>query len=645
MMNERQKTLTRILLTKKHEYLHIEHLARQLACSDKTVRNDLTQIEQEFQNNSQVHLVRKPGIGVFLEVDEDFRSTLFQQLFETETGTDSERLMEIAYQLLANEKPVTLKDFARKYYTNKAVITFDLEKISVWLQQFKLKLVSKQRIGSMIVGDELYKRNALAHLSQLSPTMSDSRNPVLDLFPMSEVAIVRKALLEMKQHFQLSLTDGGFESLLIHALVMISRIRQRAVITLPHTGNVVGSLPERESEMTEWFLHILREKLSISFTESERIYFSWHLMGSKKSEYSSTIVTDQESGSLAEQLTRDLIKKVQQLTMTHFTQDKLLQDGLVIHLSSVIHRMKFGFAITNPLLTEIKKLYPYMFRMILMALEDMNRIHKLNIQEDEAAYLLLHFQAAVERISEEKSVRQRVLIVCHLGVGMSNLLKAKVENQYKGIHILDTIGKMDVKCYLQEHTVDLIISTVPLESSVVPFVVVSPLLAKEDKAKIDQFLQAVKRKEMKTSNGNSQLIPLLKQGGMIPNIRLEHRFEVVELLANQLYGNDMVEKAFIHNALLRERDSATGIGGGIAIPHGQPDLVKQSSVALGVMHQQTEWGTEEVSVVFLLAIANEDKQFIKGVIQHISEISKQPELLCELSGTVSMEQVTTLLSK
>src|SRR5699024_12508705 len=97
------------------------------------------------------------------------------------TKTEEERLIEIAYHLLIQAKPVTLKEFEEKYFTNEADIKRDFEKINKWFAQFDLYIETRQRVGSIVIEEEFHKRIALAHLSELVSS-NQERNYVLDFF-------------------------------------------------------------------------------------------------------------------------------------------------------------------------------------------------------------------------------------------------------------------------------------------------------------------------------------------------------------------------------------------------------------------------------------------------------------------------------
>lgn len=638
-MNERQKKLLRVLLGNRDQFQSVGQLATALGCSEKTIRNDLKLIESILQSYPEARLVRKQGMGIYLAIAETERAQLFQTLFETDSKTAEKRVIEIAYQLLIRNKPSTLKQLAATHYTNSVIIKQDLDDIADWLKRFNLSIVSKQRIGSGISGAELDKRNALAHLSELVSPMME-RNDVLDLFPSYEVKAVRRLLKGLQSKYQIDFTAGGLESMLIHALIMIRRTRQQSPIILGKDQEVTRSTSAYQ--MTAWLLAQMEGQFQISFSESEKIYYTWHLVSSIKQTAQNTELSESEAYRC--EMVAQLNRKMQQLTMIPFENDHVLADGLFVHLHAVVHRIAYGLIIHNPLLSEIKNMYPYMFSMTVLALEDIRAQFKLDIPEDEAAYLVLHFQASIERLEKQQKLKKRILIVCHMGVGMSRLLQAKIEQQFTGIQVLDCIGKTEIEAFLTQHEVDFIISTVPLGSVFVPYVVVSPLLEARDKARLNQFLQSSESKQ-KTTKTNSTLLQLLDQQFIFLHVGLTHRYEVVEMMARALMEKGMVTAKFVHRALQRERSSATSIGGGIAIPHAHPETVKQSTIAVAVMERPLEWGNEKVSVVFLLAIANGEQKRTREVMQYISSISENPEMVHQLEQVEGSSEVLQILEE
>lgn len=67
---------------------------------------------------------------------------------------------------------------------------------------------------------------------------------------------------------------------------------------------------------------------------------------------------------------------------------------------------------------------------------------------------------------------------------------------------------------------------------------------------------------------------------------------------------------YIDNVMQRESLATTGIGFGIAIPHGKTDAVNRVSVAIGRLTEPLEWQSldgKKVQMIFLLAVPEKSK--------------------------------------
>ncbi len=640
-MNNRQQELLRILLVQEEGVLQIKDLSEKLDCAEKTVRNDLDKIEEFLLDYDSGRLIRKPGLGISIQIDKGERSKILQSLFSNEPKTNEERLIEVAYQLLTSNKPITLQHLSHRYYVPKATIKKDIETIAKWLGRFELELVSKQRLGNVVQGTELQKRNALAHLSGIIPFTSNEKNVVLDLFLPYEIMTVKNALEMMQRKFSIAFAEGALDSLVVHALIMVKRIRQREPIYV-QAAEKEQAQERIEFQYASWFFEQLESVFSLAFPEEEKVYFTWHLISSKRmgAERDYSVTNEEEVTSIVD----TLVAKISKLTLYQFDADVLLKNGLIFHLHSVINRVKYGFPITNPLLSNIKKMYPYMFNMVILAFEEIKKIYHLDIPEDEVAYIVLHFQASIERMENRKESKVKALIVCHMGIGMSRLLEAKIEQQYKNIEIVACIGKSDISSYLSVHQIDFIFSTVPLESEGKENVVISPLFSQEDKKKLSQFVNMIEQKGPKEDD--YQLFSTFIMEDLVCfGVQKDHRYEIVEMLATLLYENGYVTKEFIHSAVNRERKSSTAIGGGIAIPHGSQQQIHKSAIAIALLKEPLEWESERVSIVFMLAISKEYQGDIRKVIGKIASLSENPLLMEELSRAKNYQTFLQLLEK
>ena len=616
-MNRRQNELLRLLLVENNKAYFSQELAKLLGCSERTIRNDLTTITSELEGSADI--IRKPGAGIRIEVNDAERQRLLEGLFQVETGGEEELTMNIAYELLMSKKPVTLKILTEHYFISRQEVKSEIDKINEWLSYFGLSIVSKQKIGFLLDGSELTKRNALAHLPQLYSLHAEEDPSITRLFPSFEVEAVKKALSKLPELY----ADNALERLLVHMLIMTKRTKLGNTIRL--TDLEKETVKERQEY--QYAINVLEELepvFNLRYPDEEKLYFAWHLMSSKRR-------TPLEEDRLkTSQLVEMLTDKMTGLTSVNFRNDEVLYQGLSTHLQSVIHRIAYGLTVMNPLLKEIKRMYPYLVGMVILALEEIRAKYDIIVPEEEAAYIVLHFQAALERQQRVSHAKKKAIVVCHMGIGMSRLLQARLEQTESDLDIVDCIAKSDLNAYLETEKIDMIISTVEIETDHIPSVVVSPLLDEKDKERVSKLVTIVKS-DGALPSGESALQHFIDENSIFVNVDLEHPYEVIEMLANQLHDRGLVRREYAHTALLRERTSGTAIGSGVAIPHGNPAGILKSGIAVALLKRPLEWDGEWVSIVFLLAVAGEKEGLMKQLFRELSEVSEKPALVKRLT--------------
>lgn len=105
---------------------------------------------------------------------------------------------------------------------------------------------------------------------------------------------------------------------------------------------------------------------------------------------------------------------------------------------------------------------------------------------------------------------------------------------------------------------------------------------------------------------------VLKKENIIAGLSAQSKNEALEKLVQILYEGGYLEDkdAFLADVLHREEISTTGIGNGIAIPHGKSSAVKETTVAIGRLTSSLEWESVDdkpVELIVLLAVNDADK--------------------------------------
>jgi PTS system fructose-specific IIA component len=85
-----------------------------------------------------------------------------------------------------------------------------------------------------------------------------------------------------------------------------------------------------------------------------------------------------------------------------------------------------------------------------------------------------------------------------------------------------------------------------------------------------------------------------------------------ELIALVKKENKIVsEEKFLDCVLLREKEFSTGVGNGIAIPHGRSETVNEALVAFAKLNNRIDWNSiddELVDLIFLLGVPDKNTE-------------------------------------
>lgn len=136
---------------------------------------------------------------------------------------------------------------------------------------------------------------------------------------------------------------------------------------------------------------------------------------------------------------------------------------------------------------------------------------------------------------------------------------------------------------------------------------------------------------------------------IVLNLQASTKEEVIEKLAEVLFKNDKLisKEVYIKDVLEREKHCTTGIGSGIAIPHGKSNGVKQTSIAIGKLLEEIEWQAfdkKPVKMVFLLSVRKEDTEEMHlKTISNIATSLSEDETINRLLKATTTEEIIALL--
>ena len=141
---------------------------------------------------------------------------------------------------------------------------------------------------------------------------------------------------------------------------------------------------------------------------------------------------------------------------------------------------------------------------------------------------------------------------------------------------------------------------------------------------------------------NEQLIKL----NLESQTKIEVLSEMVDLLASS--GDIKDKDLFLDSVVDREAMGSTGIGNGVAIPHGRVDVAQNLVIAFGRSKQGVEFDSldkEPVYLFFMLAAPKQDVGAYLKALAELSRLLKEEEFRIALLDAESNRQVIDIISR
>ncbi|MFC3394140.1 BglG family transcription antiterminator [Brenneria rubrifaciens] len=505
-LTSRQNRLLKYLL-QHQEYVTVNNIAHYLDVSEKTVYRDMQFIEA-FLSVWNIYPDKKVGAGIMLTADDERRLTLLEQQIVVDDGdsdalTNNARRVKIASQLLSDTpRETSISKLSERYFISGASIVNDLKIIESWLRPLGLTLVRSQS-GTHIEGSENRVRQAMAwlinsvmHHKEPGPLSHSRLDPgsykaLINYFGEGDVSFVQSLLQEMERQLSYPLGELYYINIFTHTLIMMHRIAVgKALImneetTHQQVDNRIFSIAKKMVDKIE---HRVDNRLP-----SDEVWFIYQYI------ISSGIVMEERadnqpvrhpfSNGESRQITRALIQAFSDLINMDLGTDKLLHEGLLIHIKPLLNRLKYQIHIRNPLLEDIRQEFQDIYQMSRQAMNEVCEQFQLKtIADDEIGYLTIHFQAALER----QIAHKRILVVCSSGVGTSHLLKSRILRAFPDWIIVGVVSAGNMAAFCQQEDIELIISTIHLEEQKIPIVYVSAFFNDDDIKRVTEKVIANK---------------------------------------------------------------------------------------------------------------------------------------------------------
>lgn len=541
-ISARERQILETLLTETEE-LTVKDLADQIGVSSRTIHRDLKNVEDILEEYG-LGLQKKSGVGVQItgghEKIRELELFLFN-LSHTEYTPD-ERQTIILCELLESDGPVKLLGLANDLNVTIATVSADLTKLEERLQTFNLSLIRRRGYGVEIEGDESSKRRAMSNLiseyideaeilsmareniqkrsNQQINTISER---LLGLVDKRKLLIVERVVETIVQELPFTMADSAYIGLVVHLALAVERIQKGEGITIDPVY-LENQQPTKEYRIAEKMVNQLEQIFEISIPEAEIVYITMHLKGAKLRHDREYLVEDTSLQVAIK--TKNLIQHIEKQVGMDLSSNHSLFEGLVLHLKPAVYRIKQKMGINNPLLGKIKRDYADLFALVKQAVEQ--TFYEFNVPDEEIGYLVMHFGAAL--LGKKQLVNMKTLVVCSSGIGTSKMLATRLQQEFPELTDVQNVSVREFK-NMNPEDYQLVISTIPIPDIPSGYILVSPILTKEEIEKIRYFIN----EQMIVNGSGKQLaLDINRTVAKKTALKLKEEMETVRLYADTI---------------------------------------------------------------------------------------------------------------
>ncbi len=543
-------------LLEQKKPITIKKIASNFGVSERTVRYDLDTIE-DWLKERKIRLKKKSRVGVWIEGNEKCLGELKEQLnlplLYDHVYSFKERKKIILNTLFERQNPISIKELANRLNVSRTTIINDLNAIEEWLKRWDIKLLRKPNYGIKIICDEINWRKGVINyiyenvdkaslLEFLNITRlkfaKNSRidfltnKQIIDLFSGLDLKQLEECINFIEEQLNIKFVDAALAGLIMHIALAVKRLQKKKQISMP-TEQLNTLKNTKEFEIAKIIAKKLENSFNVKIPVSEIGYITLHILGAKVRENFSAEFADNNVKSTSQEifLVKQLIKRASQYFDANLENDKELENSLLMHLKPTLNRLKHNMNISNPLLKEIKSIYPEVFEGCKWACRIIEDTVGVELNEDEIGYITMHIGASLERNKDNvPKKRHKVLVVCSSGIGTATMLSTRLKKEFPNLIIKKQISLAELENNLTED-IDFLITTIPIDNIYFkPIIHVNPLLTQEDINLIENVINLNRYNEKLSITIVENLLNIIEK-----NCSIKDRVNLIREL--QLYFN------------------------------------------------------------------------------------------------------------
>lgn len=670
--------------------ISIESLSKEFMLSQRTIRNEITQLNDYLLENEFPSVQTIRGKGLKLSLSEKQKEALVQLVgrkSHDEIFTREERLLDLILAISIGTEHVFLFKKEEEFQISKSTLDEDMRRLRAMLKEYGIEILSIPKQGLILNGKERSIRTMIYSFINKRIDNFTLTDEFKNLSVKKQIIfnyISLDLLNEIDQIYDeyISASEDNLyrKNLVLFTGIWLTRFQNKKSIknsTLLNKKNYAS--PEIKD-----FTQAIFERFDIQ-EENEYHYLAFILDTFNLKNMSTSLEWVQ-----AQMLSIRLIQHVEQETHIPFTKkEEELQEGLYKHIGSLLSRVRNDVQFANPLKENIKLNYGMIYKAVESFSIEFTKLLGKELSEDEIAFLTIHFSTSLSELNQELVYFYRAVVICNHGVATGKLLSESLKELFN-IEVIAVLSSREIEL-IEKLDVDLVFSTVSIEIKTKPYLIVEPILKENSQEAISLFLKkntqyrrlSSERKdstamfsdilnlfeketleitetiyqELEHVFRRNQLIinkkelqpmiqDVLKDENILINVEAKDWQELITVVSQPLLKEEVITDKYIQAMIqaVEEYGPYIVIGENLALAHARPeDGVNRLGLSVATVRNSVEFGHEDndpVKIIFCLSAVDSFSHLniMRDLIDLINDQEKT-QLLLQAETIEAFKQV------
>lgn len=608
-----RELLNLLELIEQSDYVTAEQLAQHIQKSEKTTRTRLKALRQNLAE-SGAELVSKPRHGYRLEINDAeryhaWRQRSLQRIARHTPETAEERLMYLVERFISGSF-FKLADESEALFVSTKTLSQEIRHAESILTRSGLTVERVPGYGMRAIGDEFAFRKAIMHCLRFHTVGFDDCRSVQD----QAAAIIGDLVVQTFAAENVVMSEAALETFILYLVVSSARC---------HRGHIIEDVSGRNTwegaEHDRHCAHVVIEQLEehdipLDDTEGEVQLIAAFVAGGVVRHDAFGLDGNLVISEDIQRLIDPMLDAIYDMYGVDFSDNLRLRLMLGNHLIAFDIRMRYGIEITNPLLAETRRTYPFAHALAQQAALPLAAHYGRPVSEHEIAYFTIMFQMGLvmQRRIPHKS---RVLLVCATGKSSSRFFAYQFEEAFG-----DYISELTVCSVFELNDIDLntfdyIFSSVPIDRAVPkPIMQVNSFLETRDMNRVRRRLEL---------GDSSYLRRFYRPEFFFTGLTSRRRDDALAELCELVRQVRPLPDNFLGSVLEREKHGSTDFGNLAALPHPVEVLPDENLVVVGVLKRPIRWKTNDVQLIILTSIcdstADETQRFYQTTARLLTD--------------------------